>query len=593
MIAGVGGNPRLAAGEELNGRYALMSEIGRGGTGTVWRAADHVADREVAVKVLHQRLGHHQQLVSGFVRQRTTLTGVEHPHLVSIYDLVFNDGVVALVAELVEGQTVRQVLRRGLLPIADAVTIGNQVASALARLHLAGIVHCDVKPENILLATTPDHSVDARLADLGTASIAREMRGEGFGPGDAGSSGTPGYLPPEASGLDPPSPAADVYALGVMLYELATGRGPAMVNTRPGVRLRYDDSDVALPELLPHGKPAPTVPSQIPEVPRPLWRIVGACLRADPAARPTAARLVEDLAALSRNDTAPAVLPLNGAPLATGNAEFGWPATLVETDDVPTPVQDRREPEVAKTVAADVRSRWTVGPPAIVACVLAAVLVTAVGAGLQRSWSNIPRPSGTTSTMPAAHASARTSAERYFAPTGWICAASSAQTPAGGGSPGSGGRKDRLRLCLGIWDGTVRVSVRKADVAPTTAPVISSVSPAGASSHARSEGSSPPRRPVWPVKVELSSIVSESGATAMTKVFRCDLFQQTGRNRCDMEPVAARAGLTYRVAAYVLPPASPTPPAASFPKTPTVVSPLIQNGRSQDHGTPLEETNES
>jgi serine/threonine protein kinase len=107
MINGGGGDPRLGADDQLAGRYTLISEIGRGGTGTVWRAADRVAGREVAVKVLHQRLGHHEQLVSGFVRQRTALTGIEHPHLVTVHDLVFDDGIVALVSELIEGQTLR------------------------------------------------------------------------------------------------------------------------------------------------------------------------------------------------------------------------------------------------------------------------------------------------------------------------------------------------------------------------------------------------------------------------------------------------------------------------------------------------------
>jgi hypothetical protein len=410
---------------------------------------------------------------------------------------------------------------------------------------------------------------------------------EGRGLGDAGSSGTPGYLPPEASGLDPPTPAADVYALGVVLYEIATGRGPAAVNTRPGVGLRYDESDLALRERLRQEEPPRTVRPQIPEVPRPLWRTVGACLRADPVARPMAARLAEDLAALGKDDGARSVQPADGVPPATSGTEPGWPDTPVEPDELPTPVRDRRGPEVPETVAPKVRSRWMVGLPPVVACVSATVLVTVVGAVLQRTWSSsATSPETTTVTMPAERASARTSAERYFAPTGWICTVSTAQTTTGDGSNGGGRRNDALRLCLGIWDGMVHASVRHAGVALTAAPEVSTVPSAGASLLGRS-GLSPPPRSVWSVKLELRSIASEPGATAMTRVFRCDLSPHTGRNRCDVEPVAARAGLTYSVAAYVLRSASRTPVAASFPKTPTVLTPLIQNGRSQDHGTPL------
>ncbi|HEV8529118.1 MAG TPA: serine/threonine-protein kinase [Actinomycetes bacterium] len=577
----------------MAGRYTLISEIGRGGTGTVWRAADRAAGREVAVKVLHQRLGHHPQLVSGFVRQRTALTGIVHPHLVTVHDLVFDDGIIALVSELIEGQTLRQVLRRGLLPTPEAVTIGGQVASALARLHVAGVVHCDVKPENILLATTPDLGVDARLADLGTVAIAREICGGGDGPSDAGRSGTPGYLPPEASGLDPPTPAADVYALGVVLYELATGRGPTAINTRPGFRLRHVEPDAALAERFPHEEPTITVPPRIPEVPLTLWLTVGACLRADPTTRPMAARLAEQLGALGRNDKVPAVLPPDGVPPGAGDDQLRWSATPLEPDELPTPVQKPRPPEVAQAFAPEVRSRWMVGLAPVVACVLATILVTGVGAVLHRSWSSSAPPSGTTSTISAGHISATTSAERYFAPTGWICTASTAPTAAGNGWIDEERRNGALRLCFGIWAGMVHVSVHNAGAEPTVAPKVTTIPSTGASSLGRSGRSSLSQLSVLSAKVELRSIASTAGVTAITRVFRCDVSPHTGRNRCDMAPVAAQPGLTYTVAAYVLPSAGRPPSAASFPKTPTVLTPLIQNERSQDHGSLPKEPKES
>ena len=587
MITGGRDDSRLGAGDELSGRYTLISEIGRGGTGTVWRADDRAVGREVAVKVLHQRLGRRRHLVSGFVQQRIALTGIEHPHIVRIYDLVFDDGVVALVSELIEGQTLRRVLRRGLLRTREAVAIGGQLASALARLHVGGVVHCDVKPENILLAATPDHAVDARLADLGTAAIAREIRVEGSGASDVIPSGTPGYLPPEAGGLDPPTPAGDVYALGVVLYEIATGRGPAAVNTRPGVRLGYHDDDAALAERFRPEEPATAAPLRIPDVPRPLWRTVGACLRADPAARPKAAALAEHLATLGRYETSPAVAQHDGVPTVAGGDHLGWPTTLAEPEELPTPVQEGRRPEVVGTVAPDVASRWIVGLPPIIAGVLATVLVTGVGAVLQRSWSTSAPSAEVTSAMPVVPASAATSAERYFAPTGWICTAPTPPRTGGDGTTDRERRNDALRLCIGLWDGVVHVNVHTAG-AETAAPKLSTVPSTSASPIGRSDpsrlGMSVPS-----VKVELRSIVSTSGSIATTKVFICDLSRHANRNRCDVESVATHSGLTYMAAAYLLPAVGGTPSARTFPKTPALLTPMIQNGRSQDHDLSPEE----
>src|SRR4030095_14718303 len=116
----------------------------------------------------------------------------------------------------------------------------------------------------------------------------------------------------------------------------------------------------------PRGAPPITAPPRIPEVPRPLWRTVGACLRADPTTRPMAAQLAEQLVALGSSDRVPAVLPPDGVPPDTSDDQLGWPATPVEPDELPTPVRKPQRPEVAQAFASEVRSRWIVGLPAVV-----------------------------------------------------------------------------------------------------------------------------------------------------------------------------------------------------------------------------------
>ena len=203
------GNSHVFAGLEL------MEPLGEGGMGTVYRARHVKLDRVVAVKFLSKELGALPEFKERFTLEARALAKVKHPNVVQVFDAGEEDGEAWLVMELVEGGTLAS--RIPLTP-RDAVRVMSAVCEALQAVHDAGLVHRDVKPENVLL--TP--SGEVKLSDFG---IARETKSVGLTrPGAA--MGTPGFLAPEVLAGEPATPRADVYALGAMLRQLVTGQTP-------------------------------------------------------------------------------------------------------------------------------------------------------------------------------------------------------------------------------------------------------------------------------------------------------------------------------------------------------------------------------
>ena len=211
---------REAVPSRVGERYVLQQELGRGGMAAVYRAHDEVLDRTVAVKLLHAHLASDQTFLDRFRREARAAAALDHPNVVAVHDWGETDDGAFLVLQLIDGVSLRDVLRvRSRLPHDETVAVLTPVAHGLGAAHRAGLVHRDVKPENLLLGR--DGTV--RVGDFGlaraSASATATFGGEVL-------VGSPHYLAPEAVRSEPVDARADVYALGVVIYECLVGEPP-------------------------------------------------------------------------------------------------------------------------------------------------------------------------------------------------------------------------------------------------------------------------------------------------------------------------------------------------------------------------------
>ncbi|CAM5231362.1 serine/threonine-protein kinase [Streptomyces narbonensis] len=262
----------------IGSRYTTHQILGRGSAGTVWLGEG--PEGPVAVKLLREDLASDQELVGRFVQERTALLGLDHPRVVKVRDLVVDGNDLALVMDLVRGTDLRTRLdrERRLAPEA-AVAITADVADALAAAHAAGVVHRDVKPENILLDMEgplgPAGAHPALLTDFGVAKLIDT-------PGRTKATriiGTPDYLAPEIVEGLPPRAAVDIYALATVLYELLAGFTP-FGGGHPGAVLRRHVTETVVP---------------LPGIPEELWQLIVQCLAKAPASRLRASELAARL----------------------------------------------------------------------------------------------------------------------------------------------------------------------------------------------------------------------------------------------------------------------------------------------------------
>ncbi|GGQ53589.1 serine/threonine-protein kinase [Streptomyces althioticus] len=262
----------------IGSRYTAHQILGRGSAGTVWLGEG--PEGPVAIKLLREDLSSDQELVGRFVQERTALLGLEHPHVVAVRDLVVDGNDLALVMDLVRGTDLRTRLdrERRLAPEA-AVAIAADVADGLAAAHAAGVVHRDVKPENVLLDMQgplgPGGSHRALLTDFGVAKLIdtpRRTRASKI-------IGTPDYLAPEIVEGLPPRAAVDIYALATVLYELLAGFTP-FGGGHPGAVLRRHVTETVVP---------------LPGIPDELWQLLVQCLAKAPASRLRASELAARL----------------------------------------------------------------------------------------------------------------------------------------------------------------------------------------------------------------------------------------------------------------------------------------------------------
>jgi tRNA A-37 threonylcarbamoyl transferase component Bud32 len=260
----------LTTDRVLAGRYRLLEPIARGGMAEVWEGRDDVLTRPVAVKILHPHLARDEGFVERFRREAVAAARLAHPGIVATYDTGEDDGVAFIVMELVRGRTLRRALEeQAPLPTATCVHVAAQVADALEHAHRAGLVHRDVKPANILLCDEPGGGVRAKVADFGIAKL--QAGGDLTQTGAL--VGTAKYLSPEQVEGRSPDARSDVYALGVVLYEMLCGRAPF-------------SADTELATALQHVRGQPVTPRQLRAgIPRPLEQIVLRAMAKDPENR--------------------------------------------------------------------------------------------------------------------------------------------------------------------------------------------------------------------------------------------------------------------------------------------------------------------
>lgn len=296
--------------EFLGERYQLQDPIGRGGMATIYRGQDMRMERTVAIKVLREVYSTDPKFVTRFQREAKAASSLQHPNIVQVYDYGQSDGNYFIVMELIEGTDLRRYLRsRGVLAIDRAIIIAHDVALGLGAAHRRAIVHRDVKPQNVLVGR--DGSI--KLTDFGIASVYKDINAERLTTTGM-TLGTVQYYAPEQAQGEIVSPAADVYALGIVMYEMLTGRTPF-------------DGDTPVAVAMQHIQDTPAPPTQLnPNIPPALEEIILRCLEKVPEMRfrdgSVLARALEMLGEEDSNSTIPANLPSTGLVTPTSNGAY-------------------------------------------------------------------------------------------------------------------------------------------------------------------------------------------------------------------------------------------------------------------------------
>ncbi len=271
------GPPFLDLQAALQGRFAVGRLLGRGGMGLVFLAHDLALDRPVAIKLLDPALAANPRSRERFLREARAAARLSHPHIVPVHAVEDHGPLVCFIMGFVDGETLGQRVRRsGPLPAASALRLMREAVWALGHAHAVGLVHRDVKPENILLER---HTGRALLTDFGIARMAAD-RSEGE------PAGTPAYMSPEqALGTDADG-RSDLYSLGLTLFVAVTGRMPFDGSADTALRVRL-------------GRDPPPVASLRPDLPAALSRAIDQCLARDPGGRPRDAEALLDLLTVS------------------------------------------------------------------------------------------------------------------------------------------------------------------------------------------------------------------------------------------------------------------------------------------------------
>ncbi|OLO63655.1 kinase [Actinomyces oris] len=276
----------------LGSSYIMETRIGAGAQGEVWRGRRTDSRETLAFKVLRADLVENPDVVERFIKERSTLLRVRSPYVVAIRDVVIEGSTFAIVMDYVNGGDLRDLLRaHGCLPPAQVASLGTRIAQGLSSVHQAGVIHRDIKPANVLLSSRPSRGGDPaetvavgvapggevpetvvpRLADFGVARICDTFSASHI----TGAIGTPLYMAPEILSLQAPTSAADIYSLGIMLYEMVCGTTP-FVGEPAQLLSQHARRDAGRPQ----------------GVPDPLWELIASMISKQPDTRPS----IEDVA---------------------------------------------------------------------------------------------------------------------------------------------------------------------------------------------------------------------------------------------------------------------------------------------------------
>jgi beta-lactam-binding protein with PASTA domain len=294
----------MLTGRMLDGRYHVRARIAHGGMATVYLATDTRLDREVALKVMHADLVRDADFVGRFIGEAKSVAKLSHPNIVGVYDQGADGQFLYLVMEYVPGRTLRALLReRGWLPWQEALSILDPVLAGLAAAHRAGIVHRDVKPENVLI--TADGRV--KVVDFGLARASAAV-----GNTRAGMIiGSVSYIAPEQVTGAPTDARTDVYAAAIMLFEMLTGRVPFSGESPLAVAYAHVNSDV------------PAVSTLVGGIPPGVDQLVGSATSRDPQLRPTDASVFLRVARALRGIAEPAEAATGSWATAAATTPYG------------------------------------------------------------------------------------------------------------------------------------------------------------------------------------------------------------------------------------------------------------------------------
>lgn len=292
------------------GRYLILATLGRGGMGDVFRVRDTKLQEEMALKVLRPEIARDPDVIQRFRNELKLARKITHKNVCRVFDFHEEEGTPFITMEFVAGEDLKSLVRRrGKLPEEEALRIASEIAEGLSEAHDLGVVHRDLKPQNIMI----EPNGRAKVMDFG---IARSLQAPGLT--QTGQMiGTPDYLSSEQAAGEPADRRADIYALGVILYEMTTGQLPFK-------------GDTALSVITKHREAPPGDPREIdPDLSEGLCRLILRCMEKDPARRfQSSGELLEDLRALAKGRT-PRPAPAGGRGLLRGRTRLGFSGAVI------------------------------------------------------------------------------------------------------------------------------------------------------------------------------------------------------------------------------------------------------------------------